>query len=121
MSAPQHPYRLSTRRQLVAAELEQHVADLVRLLLLTGPGERLHRPDLGAGLGASAIFEPLDGALLGLVEVAARGALEQTLGDRIEVLELAVAPAGESTLEASVTYRVRPGGRATTTAVRVAS
>ena len=114
-----HPYRVTARRQLAEAELERHIADLVRLVLLTGPGERLHRPDFGAGLGASALFEPLDGALLGIVEVRARGSLESALGDRIEVVEVAVAASGESTLEAAVTYRLRPAGRTTTTEVRV--
>ncbi|HXV34573.1 MAG TPA: GPW/gp25 family protein [Gaiellaceae bacterium] len=119
MSAPRHPYRLTPRRQLAEAELERHVADLVRLVLLTGPGERLHRPDFGAGLGAGAIFEPLDGSLLNLVEVRARGSLESALGDRIEVVEVTVAASGESTLEAAITYRLLPAGRAVTTEVRV--
>lgn len=119
MTAARHPYRLTPRRQLAEAELERHVGDLVRLVLLTGPGERLHRPDFGAGLGASALFEPLDGALLSLVEVRARGSLERALGDRIEVTEVAVAASGESTLEAAVTYRLLPAGQTVTTEVRV--
>jgi phage baseplate assembly protein W len=118
VTAARHPYRLAPRRRLAEAGLERHVADLVRLVLLTGPRERLHRPDFGAGLGESALFEPLDGALLGLVEVRARGSLESSLGDRIEVLEVTVAVSEESTLEAAVTYRLRPAGRATTTEVR---
>jgi phage baseplate assembly protein W len=121
VKAVRHPFRLTPRRQLADAELERHVADLVRLVLLTGPGERVHRPDFGAGLGARTVFEPLDGALQALVEVRARGSLDSALGDRIEVLELAVATSGESTLEASITYRLRPAGRATTTEVSVGS
>ena len=39
--------------------------------------ERLHHPDFGAGLGGAALFEPLDEALLRVVEVRARGSLER--------------------------------------------
>jgi uncharacterized protein len=122
VTAPRHPYRLTGGRQLATADVERHVADLVRLVLLTGPQERLHRPDFGAGLGSTTIFEPLDGALRGVVEVRARGSLERALGDRIEVVELTVesgadSSLGESTLAASVTYRLRPSGRSVTVGV----
>ena len=69
-------------------------------------GERLHHPDFGAGLGAGALFEPLDPALLGIVSVRARGSLQQALGDRIDVVAVTVDQAGESTITASVTYRL---------------
>ena len=110
MTAARHPYRLAPARRLADADGERHIADLVRLVLLTAPRERLHRPDFGAGLGAAAVFEPLDGALRGVVEVRARGSLDRALGDRIEVTEVAVGREGESTLTAAVTYRLRPGG-----------
>jgi phage baseplate assembly protein W len=109
-SPARHPYRLTAARQLGAAEPERHVADLVRLVLLTSPGERLHHPDFGAGLGAAVLFEPLDPALQSVIEVRARGSLERFMGDRIEVLELHVGRAGESAIEATVTYRLRPAG-----------
>jgi phage baseplate assembly protein W len=105
-----HPYRLAPARRLADAGAERHVGDLVRLVLLTGPRERLHRPDFGAGLGAAALFEPLDGALRGVVEVRARGSLERALGDRIDVAEVTVGREGESTLTAAVSYRLRAVG-----------
>ncbi len=107
MSAARHPYRVTPARGLAEAQPERHIADLVRLVLLTGPRERLHRPDFGAGLGASALFEPLDGALASLVEVRARSSLEQALGDRIQIVDIRVEAEGESTLVADVTYRLR--------------
>lgn len=106
MTAARHPWRLTPARRLAGADVERHIADLVRLVLLTGPNERLHRPAFGAGLGATALFEPLDAALVGLVEVRARGSLQSALGDRIELLELSIGRSGESTLLADVTYRL---------------
>lgn len=106
MKPARHPYRLTAARKLEDADLERHVADLVRLVLLTGPSERLHHPDFGAGLGATTLFEPLDAALTSIVEVRARGSLDRALGDRIDVVEITVERSGESTVLADVTYRL---------------
>jgi hypothetical protein len=119
MTAPRHPFRLTPARRLDEADPDRHVADLVRLVLLTAPGERLHRPDFGAGLGATALFGPLDEMLAALVDTRIRSSLDEALGDRIEVVDVAVEVAGESTLAASVTYRVGPAGAPTTTEIRV--
>jgi phage baseplate assembly protein W len=105
-----HPFRLTPSRQLEETDVAGHIADMVRLTLLTGPGERLHHPDFGAGLGPAVLFEPLDDALSGLVELRAKGSLERALGDRIEVVDMKVERQGESTLRASVSYRLRPAG-----------
>lgn len=119
MSSARHPYRLTPARRLAEADPERHIADLVRLVLLTAPGERLHRPQFGAGLGAEALFGPADDALASLLDVRIRGSLDEALGDRIEVLAVDVQRSAESTLSAAVTYRLRPAGRASTTEVRV--
>jgi phage baseplate assembly protein W len=112
-----HPYRLAPSRQLVTATVERHIADLVRLVLLTGTSERLHHPDFGAGLGAASLFEPLDPALLSALEVRARGSLQRALGDRIQLQDLRIARAGESTITASLTYELRPAGTTATVEV----
>jgi len=121
MTNPRHPFRLTPARRLEEADSDRHVADLVRLVLLTAPGERLHRPDFGAGLGATALFGPLDQALAGLVDMRIRSSLDDALGPRVEVIDVAVEVVGESTLEAAVTYRLGPAGAAVTTEVRVGS
>ncbi len=110
MTSPRHPYRLTSTHAWADADLERHIADVVRLVLLTGPGERLHRREFGAGLG-SAVFEPLDPASLVFTEARARGALTTHLGDRIEVVSLELAISDDSTLTAELTYRVRYGDR----------
>jgi phage baseplate assembly protein W len=107
MTTPAHPYRVGRTRQLASVDAERHIADLVRVVLLTGPGERLHRPDFGAGLAAATVFEPLDDSLRAVVEVRARGSLERALGDRIEIVDVKVGIDG-SALLADVVYRLRP-------------
>jgi uncharacterized protein len=116
MNLPRHPYRLASH-QLEEASAERHIADLVRLVLLTGPRERLHRGGFGAGLGAAALFEPIDGGLGTVVEMRAKGSLESALGDRIEVLGVAVRALEESEIEAAVEYRLRPAGERMSLAV----
>lgn len=116
MTSPRHPFRRAATRQLALADPERHIADLVRLVLLSGPGERLHRPQFGAGLGMTALFEPLDGAIASVIEVRARGSLERVLGDRIEVISVEVR-AAETTMQADVRYRLRPAGETLTTLV----
>jgi phage baseplate assembly protein W len=118
VNSARHPYRLAARR-LEQATLERHISDLVQLVLLTAPRERLHRPGFGAGIGPAALFEPLDGGLGTIVEMRARGSLEAALGDRIEVVSVNVQTVGESTIEAAVEYRLRPAGATRTSAVTV--
>lgn len=112
------PWRLGGGRQLASADYFTHLDDLVRIVLQTGPSERLHRPGFGAGLAASALFEPLSDALGATVAARARGSLSDALGDRIQVLNVEVAIA-ESTLSAQVTYRPLPAGGERTVAVQL--
>ena len=90
-----HPYRLTPARRLAEADLERHIADLVRLVLLTGPRRaaapaRLRRRPGRPRPCSSRSTE----ALRSVVEVRARGSLDSALGDRIEVVEVAVERVG---------------------------
>lgn len=105
------PWVIGTGRRLATRTPLEHLDDLVRLVLLTGPNERLHRPGLGAGLGASTLFQPLSPDLAGAVRARARGSLTDTLGDRLDVVDVVVTVA-DSTLSAQVTYRPKPAGTA---------
>lgn len=106
---PAEPWLLGSSRRLATRTALEHLDDLVRLVLLTGPNERLHRPGFGAGLGASTLFEPLSGDLAGTVRARARGSLTAALGDRLDVVDIAVT-AADSTLSAEVSYRPKPAG-----------
>ena len=103
------PWAVGAGRRLTGAAFLAHLDDLVRIVLLTGPSERLHRPGFGAGLGASALFEPLAGTLDAAVTARVRGSLSDALGDRIQVVDVQVTVA-DSTLSARVVYRPLPAG-----------
>jgi phage baseplate assembly protein W len=109
----QQPWRIGGSRRLASADYLSHLDDLVRTVLLTGPSERLHRPGFGAGLAPATLFEPLSEAISATVVARARGSLADALGDRIDVMDVAVTIAG-STLSAQVTYRPRPAGASRT-------
>lgn len=103
------PWRFGAGRRLASATDLEHLDDLVRIVLLTGTGERLHRPGFGAGLGASTLFEPLSDVLGATVSARVRGSLTDALGDRIQVIDVKVT-VEDSTLAAAVTYRPLPAG-----------
>jgi phage baseplate assembly protein W len=103
------PWRLGSGRRLATADYLTHLDDLVRIVLQTGPSERLHQPGFGAGLGASALFEPLSDALAATVTARGRGSLTDALGGRIQVLDITVTVA-DNTLSAQVSYRPLPAG-----------
>jgi phage baseplate assembly protein W len=112
------PWRLGSGRRLATTDNPGHLDDLVRIVLLTGPSERLHRPGFGAGLGAAALFEPLADALGATITARARGSLSDALGDRIQVLDVTVTIEG-STVLAEVTYRPLPSGNPQTVSLQL--
>ena len=94
------------RRDVLAANYDEDVRQAVQIILETNPGERVMRPDFGAGLRALA-FEPLDVTTRSL----ARRQVEQALTlwepriDLQEVQVTAIGPIGR--LDIEIRYRVR--------------
>jgi len=106
------------RTELVQGD--DRIRQLVELVLLTTPGERVRRPTLGTGL-AQLVFEPNGDALAATLEQLAQASLQQWLGDLIDV-ESIVAVAEDATLTVTVVYSVlRTGERVTQTVERSAS
>ena len=112
-------YRLTPRAGwLELAVDERHVADLVRLVLLTGAGERLHRPDFGAGLGRPRCSSRSTWRVSS-VDRDARSAARSTRrsATAIEVLDRRGRRASASRRSRpTLTYRLRPAGDAATAA-----
>lgn len=108
MSEIDFPLRFDWRGRTAEAMPADHVRDLVEQVLFTKRGERAMRPDFGAGL-MHLVFEPSSPALAGSTETLIQGALQQWLGDLIEVSEVAVEN-DDSTLTVTVRYAIKPIG-----------
>ena len=87
-------------------ELEADIREAILIILRTNPGERIMRPDFGAGLDA-LVFEPINTATIAL----ARHRVEQALvlfEPRIDQILVEVRPLSrEARLDIEVRYRVR--------------
>jgi phage baseplate assembly protein W len=100
------PVALAAAGELSMAAYEQDIREAVHIILATEPGERVMRPDFGAGLDR-LVFEPINTTTMSLVQHYAEEALV-TWEPRIDSVAVAVsadAPRGRLMLD--VRYRVR--------------
>jgi Bacteriophage baseplate protein W len=101
------PPRTQADGSIAAARYEEDIREAIRIILGTNPGERVMRPDFGAGLN-TFVFEPLNPATMARVKTRVQASLI-TWEPRIDVQEVTVtADAAErNQLRIAVTYRVR--------------
>jgi len=90
------------QRLRVETDYERYVAQLIEQVLLTNPGERVHRPNFGAGI-RRLVFAPIGPATVTLAQAMIYKALDQTLSDIIRVDEVKVSSTG-SRLDITVVY-----------------
>jgi hypothetical protein len=98
-------------------DYDAYVVQLIRQVLLTSPGERVHRPDFGAGL-RRLVFAPNSPAVASLAETMVAEALDTWLGTLIQV-DGVRARANVETLEVTVAYSVLAHGGARTLRLEV--
>jgi len=104
------PYQADRRgRTAETGSFTNHVRNLVEQTLLTAPGERVNRPEFGAGL-LEMVFEPGSGTLSEATEFLVRSSLQRWLQDviLIEVLSVRIE---ESFLIIDLTYQVIETGQ----------
>jgi phage baseplate assembly protein W len=104
------PFRIApASRQAQRAAYPAHVAQMVRQVLLTTPGERADLPEFGCGLRA-LIFAPNSDALSATTQILVQQALARWLADHIIVRKVEVlAPEdtpGEDTILVRVEYEL---------------
>jgi Bacteriophage baseplate protein W len=102
------PYAVDRRGRTAATGEDEHVRDLVEQVLFTAPGERVNRPSFGSGL-LQLVFAPLSDELATATQFLVQGALQQWLGDVIEV-EAVEVEGEDSKLGIRVVYTVRRTG-----------
>ncbi len=96
------PYHIDLRGRTATTEAADHVRDLIEQMLFTSPGERVMRPDFGAGLLAM-VFEPNSTAMAATSQMLIQGALQQQLGHFIAVQSV-IVEAVDSTFRVEVRY-----------------
>jgi phage baseplate assembly protein W len=122
VTAERHDYAFPFRidpasRQAQRVGYERHVAELVRQLLLTGPGERADLPEFGCGLRA-LVFAGNSEALAATAQMLVEYALSRWLADHLEVRTVEVT-AEEAEIIVRVEYMVVRSGQAQSVELRV--
>jgi len=101
------PLQLKPTGQIEVALYEEDIRQAIMIIIGTGHGERVMRPDFGAGL-KQMVFEPVNTTTIALVKNHVEKALINW-EPRIDVLEITVStdPVERNRLDIGVTYRVR--------------
>ena len=99
------PFHFDSRGRSADTDDDDHIRDMIEQLLLTSPGERVNRPDFGSGV-LQLVFAPNSPELAGALQFTMQAALQQWLGDLIEVRALDVT-SQDSTLSVDLKYVVR--------------
>lgn len=105
-----YPFRISGWGRVADATEDEHIRHLIEQVLFTIPGERVNRPDFGSGI-RQIVFAPNNREIAAAAQFLVQGALEQWLGDVIQVESIdavAVKTISEAdSLQVTVQYIVR--------------
>jgi Bacteriophage baseplate protein W len=107
-----YPFHFDLLGRTADTTSADHIRDMIEQILLTGPGDRVNRPDFGAGLGR-LVFEPTSPEVAAALQFTIRGSLERWLGDIIDAQSVEVT-SQDSTLQVSIQYVVRLTGETRT-------
>lgn len=104
MQTLDYPYRFSGLGRTAITGRDDHIRDLIEQVLFTAPGERVMRPDFGAGLLA-LVFEPNSTTLAATTQMLVHSALQLHLSHLIAVQAVDVVN-DDATLRIDVSYVV---------------
>ena len=117
MNQVDYPFSFDNRGRTSDTTADDHIRDLIEQVLFTSPGERVNRPTFGCGLN-QLVFAPNSPELAAALQFTVQAALQQWLGDVIQVQSLDVT-SEDSTLQVELKYLVlRTGQQRTETFVR---
>lgn len=103
------PFHTSEEGRTASTSTDDHIRDLIQQVLFTAPGERVNRPDFGCGL-RQLVFAPNSDALAAATQFTIQGALQQWLGELIQVENVDVS-SEDSRVRVQVQYIVRRSGQ----------
>ena len=110
MNTLDHPYHFDGRGRSATTMDADHIRDLIEQVLFTSPGERVMRPDFGAGLLA-LVFEPNSSTLAGTTQFLVQSGLQRHLSNLIAVNAVTVENI-DAALQVTVRYTVLGDGTA---------
>lgn len=102
------PLYFDSRGRTAAAGDDDHIRDMIEQLLFTSPGERVNRPDFGSGL-MQLVFAPNSPELAAALQFTVQAALQQWLGDLIQVQQLEVS-SEDAILRVTLNYSILQTG-----------
>jgi phage baseplate assembly protein W len=102
------PLHFDAHGRTAAATDDDHIREMIKLVLFTNLGERVNRPDFGSGL-LQMLFAANNPEVAAALHFTVQAALDRWLGDLIEVRRLEVA-ADDARLVVDITYAVRRTG-----------
>ena len=100
-----YPFHFESRGRTADTTDDDHIRDLIEQVLFTAPGERVNRPTFGSGV-MQLVFAPNSDALASATQQLVQGALQQWLGDLIQVQSVDVQNE-DATLRIQIRYIVR--------------
>ncbi len=102
------PLSINSQGRTATTGRDGHIRDLIEQVLFTAQGERVNRPDFGAGV-ERLIFAPNSDELAAATRTIVHGALQQWLADVVIVEDVATR-SDEGTLEVTIAYLDRETG-----------
>jgi phage baseplate assembly protein W len=100
-----YPFHFDSRGRTAETDYADHIRDLVELVLFTSPGERVNRPEFGSGL-QQMVFAPSSDELAAATQLLVQGALQEWLGNLIQVDGVSVV-AEDASIRVRVEYTIR--------------
>ena len=100
-----YPFHIDGSGRTAGAGGDEHIRQMIEQVLFTSPGERVNRPTFGTGL-QQLVFAPNSDELATAVEFMVQSALQEWLGQLIQVEAVSVE-SQEATLAITVQYVVR--------------
>jgi Bacteriophage baseplate protein W len=101
-----YPFYFDAGGRTAQTDPSDHIRDLIEQVLFTTPGERVNRPTFGSG-ALQLVFTPASDAVATAVQLTVQGALQQILGDLIQVTDVQAA-VEDSVLRVKISYINRP-------------
>jgi phage baseplate assembly protein W len=97
-----YPFHFDAGGRTAQTDTSDHIRDLIEQVLFTTPGERVNRPTFGSG-ALQLVFTPASDAVATAVQLTVQGALQQALGDLIQVVDVQ-AVIEDATLRVKIAY-----------------